>query len=320
MHHPSSTSIFAAHGSDSSDRYLWMSVAHPSSPHLTMTQSSPKELLEQVLILGVTQGRIDALEHLIAPEFQLHDVDHPLTSRRDLLHELRLLRHTALKVELRIRALFGDADRASCVFEIELSRASGARTHLEGSIAVHAERGRLTHGLRIIERIDVPAPSRTSTTPGLEPSAGQIPGAGAPTPLATKAASAQPQTVDGDNLPGPEGHSFASSPLDSSSSPTSANADGTGAIPPGDQIESAHLPVPNSGPRTETEFSTRWQLDASQTRIAELIMEGRSDKDIASITGIAPASVRSTVTLILRRARVSNRVQLLHRAQTLQVL
>jgi DNA-binding CsgD family transcriptional regulator len=61
-------------------------------------------------------------------------------------------------------------------------------------------------------------------------------------------------------------------------------------------------------------WQMRWGLSPRHARVAELAMQGMSDKQIADRTGLRFNTVRTYMQTILKAAGVSNRTKLLHTA------
>jgi DNA-binding CsgD family transcriptional regulator len=67
-------------------------------------------------------------------------------------------------------------------------------------------------------------------------------------------------------------------------------------------------------PSREHAWRAQWGLSPRHTKVAELAMQGLSDKQIADKTGLQFNTVRTYMQAIRKAAGVSNRTELLHAA------
>lgn len=85
--------------------------------------------------------------------------------------------------------------------------------------------------------------------------------------------------------------------------------DGGSVVP----AELALQPAPNPGGRRRgiDSLSEQFGLTAAQTRVMELMVEGRTNREIAELLGLAEGTVKVHCSAILRALDVSNRSQAL---------
>lgn len=75
-------------------------------------------------------------------------------------------------------------------------------------------------------------------------------------------------------------------------------------------VHTPRLPVPG-GRRPMAPVSERYGLTAAQTRVVELLAEGRTNREIADLLGISEGTVKVHMSAIFRALDVSNRAQAL---------
>ncbi len=85
--------------------------------------------------------------------------------------------------------------------------------------------------------------------------------------------------------------------------------------PPGRTSAPGHNPcsVPFQLPMTTTCLTLPWRLAPRHARVANLLLQGLCDKDIAKETGLTLQAVRTYVKCIYKAVGVHSRVELLFR-------
>lgn len=67
----------------------------------------------------------------------------------------------------------------------------------------------------------------------------------------------------------------------------------------------------NNAPRRKPSIAERFRLTAAQSRVAELLAQGKTNREIAELLGLSEGTVKVHVSAILRAMNVRNRAQAL---------